>query len=163
MLGSIKLMNAIIVVVSAAEPIEKKPQLIQHLAAVKLSGIKNVLVCLNKLDLIDKETATKRYQDLVSLLNRFDIVPKKIIPTSFNKGIGISWLLEEIMEHFILDEKEERLTVISISEWNELSDWDKWFRSELRNNIHLKYKKIIEDEQFSLLKKKVVNEDVFLL
>tara|TARA_B100000161_G_C33514951_1_gene398250 strand:+ start:727 stop:1080 length:354 start_codon:yes stop_codon:yes gene_type:complete len=63
----------------------------------------------------------------------------------------------------IIFEKAERLTIISISEWNELSDWDKWFRSELRNNIHLKYKKIIEDEQFSLLKKKVVNEDVFLL
>ena len=32
-------MNAVIVVVSAAEPIEKKPQLIQHLAAIKISGL----------------------------------------------------------------------------------------------------------------------------
>ena len=107
MLGSIKLMNAIIVVVSAAESIEKKPQLIQHLAAVKLSGIKNVLVCLNKLDLINIETARSRYKELISILRRFEIEPKKIIPTSFNKGIGVNWLLEEIMENFKTDEDDK--------------------------------------------------------
>ena len=46
MLGSIKLMNGAIVVVSAADPIDKKPQLIQHLAAIKLAGLKNIIVCL---------------------------------------------------------------------------------------------------------------------
>ena len=135
MLGSIKLMDAIIVVVSAAEPIEKKPQLIQHLAAVKLSGIKNVLVCLNKLDLIDMETANTRCNELNSLLKKFKIVPKNkfIIPTSFNQNIGIDWLLEEIMEHFILDEETNKdvpacfLATRSFdinktgSDWNEIS------------------------------------------
>lgn len=106
MLGSIKLMNAVIVVVSAAEPIDKKPQLIQHLAAVKLSGIKNIIVCMNKLDLIDKKTATKRYSELDILLKRFDIVPKSIIPTSFSKEIGADWLLEEIMTHFITEDDD---------------------------------------------------------
>ena len=99
-------MNAVIVVVSAAEPIDKKPQLIQHLAAVKLSGIKNIIVCMNKLDLIDKKTATKRYSELDILLKRFDIVPKSIIPTSFSKEIGADWLLEEIMTHFITEDDD---------------------------------------------------------
>jgi len=108
MLGSIKLMNAVIVVVSASEPIDKKPQLIQHLAAIKLAGIKNVLVCLNKIDLVSKEVSLERYQELINLLNKFEICPKKIIPTSFNKEIGTQWLLEEIMEHFVVpDDSDE--------------------------------------------------------
>ncbi len=100
MLGSIRLMNAVIVIVSAADPIEKKPQLIQHLAAIKLSGIKKVIVCLNKLDLVSKECAEKRYQELKRTLDRFEIVPLNIIPTSFNKSIGVTWLLQEILTHF---------------------------------------------------------------
>ena len=64
MLGSIKLMNAVIVVVSAAEPIDKKPQLIQHLAAIKISNLKNIIVCLNKLDLVTKEVAETRFKEL---------------------------------------------------------------------------------------------------
>lgn len=107
MLGSIKLMNAVIVIVSASEPIDKKPQLIQHLAAIKLAGIENVLVCLNKLDLVSKEVALERYQELTKLLDKFEIFPKKIIPTSFNKEIGTQWLLEEIMEHFVVPEESD--------------------------------------------------------
>ena len=106
MLGSIKLMNAVIVVVSAADPIDKKPQLIQHLAAVKLSGIKNIIVCLNKLDLVSKEIANERYQDLLKTLKSFEITPKVIIPTSFNKRLGVDWLLEEILTHFKVDDDD---------------------------------------------------------
>jgi len=106
MLGSIKLMNAVIVVVAAAEPINMKPQLIQHLAAIKLAGIKNVIVCLNKLDLIEKDLATTRYKELQLMLQKYDITPKCIIPTSFSKGIGVDWLLKEILEHFIVSEDE---------------------------------------------------------
>ena len=107
MLGSIKLMNGAIVVVSAADPIDKKPQLIQHLAAIKLAGLKNIIVCLNKLDLVSKDIAMERYQELQSTLRKFNIEPRNIIPTSFNKNIGVSWLLEEIMEAFKPEEEVE--------------------------------------------------------
>jgi len=107
MLGSIKLMDAVIVVVSAADPIAKKPQLIQHLAAIKLSGIDNIIVCLNKLDLVTKEVAIERYQELQKLLDTYNIVPKSIIPTSFNKNIGVSWLLKEILTHFMPPKETE--------------------------------------------------------
>tara|TARA_Y100000991_G_C21975049_1_gene351757 strand:- start:4696 stop:5949 length:1254 start_codon:yes stop_codon:yes gene_type:complete len=103
MLGSIRLMDAVIVIVSAADPIEKKPQLIQHLAAIKLSGIKKILVCLNKLDLVTKDVAKERYEELQKVLSSFKIKPIEIIPTCFNKKIGVSWLLQEILDNFIPD------------------------------------------------------------
>ena len=130
MLGSIRLMDAVIVIVSAADPIEKKPQLIQHLAAIKLSGIKKILVCLNKLDLVTKDVANERYEELQKVLSKFDIKPIKIIPTSFNKKIGVSWLLQEILDNFIpnnnVDEVSRFMATRSFdinkpgSNWNDL-------------------------------------------
>jgi translation initiation factor 2 subunit 3 len=99
MLSCIKLMDGIILVVSAAEPIEKKPQLLQHIMAIKISGIKNIIVLFNKLDLIKKSVALERYKKLVDLLNKFEIEPKIIIPVCMNYGIGVDILLSSIMKY----------------------------------------------------------------
>ena len=107
MLGSIRLMKGVIVIVSASEEISKKPQLIQHLAAIKLAGIKKVIVCLNKLDLIDKSLAISRHKDLIEMLKKFEIEPCSIIPTSFNKNVGIDWLLNDIIKYFQLNDETD--------------------------------------------------------
>ncbi len=100
MLSSIRLMNGVIFVVGANESVYKKPQLIQHIAAVKIAGIKKIIICLNKIDLVDIETVRERYNELCIVLRKYDIKPQAIIPTSFNKKIGLNWLLDAIMEHF---------------------------------------------------------------
>jgi translation initiation factor 2 subunit 3 len=97
MMSCIKLMDGIILVVSGAEPIKSKPQLIQHIMAIKISGIKNIIILLNKLDLIKKTVALDRYNELVELLKKYDIQPKIIIPVSMNHGIGTQLLLKNIM------------------------------------------------------------------
>ncbi len=98
MLSCIKLMDGIILVVSAAESLEKKPQLLQHIMAIKISGIKNVIVLLNKLDLVKKSVALERYNQLCDLLNKYEIKPKIIIPVCMNYGIGVDVLLSSIMK-----------------------------------------------------------------
>jgi len=100
MLSNIDLMQGAIVIVSAAEPINKKPQLIQHLMAVKIAGFENLIICMNKLDLISKEMALERKKELDLLLKKLKIVPKEIIPVCMNKKLGINYLLDSIMRHF---------------------------------------------------------------
>jgi translation initiation factor 2 subunit 3 len=97
MMSCIKLMDGIILVVSAAEHIDKKPQLIQHMMAIKMSGIKNVIVLLNKLDLVKKSVAIERYKKLCEELKKHGIEPKIIIPVSMNHKIGVQNLLKSIM------------------------------------------------------------------
>jgi translation initiation factor 2 subunit 3 len=99
MMSCIKLMDGIILVVSAAEPLDSKPQLIQHIMAIKMSGLKNIIVLLNKLDLVKKPVAQKRFSELVELLKKYDIEPKVIIPVCMNHGIGVDLLLENIMKY----------------------------------------------------------------
>ncbi len=98
MMSCIRLMDGIILVVSAAEPIEKKPQLIQHIMAIKMSGIKNVIVLLNKLDLVKKTVAKERYKQLVEVLNKYEVEPNIIIPVCMNHNIGVDILLKNIMK-----------------------------------------------------------------
>ena len=98
MISCIKLMDGIILVVSAAEDISKKPQLIHHMMAIKISGIKNVIVLFNKLDLVKKTVAIERYKKLCEELKKYDIEPKIIIPVSMNHKIGVNNLLKNIMK-----------------------------------------------------------------
>jgi len=100
MMGSVSLMKGAIVVVSAAEPIKNKPQLIQHLATAKIAGLEKIIVLFNKLDLVSKKIALERKEELDELLSNLEIRPAYIIPTAMNKKIGLQNVIKAIMEVF---------------------------------------------------------------
>ena len=102
MLGSIKLMDGVIIIVSANEKISSKKSLIQHLRAVKLSKISKIIICLNKIDLIDDIKLVKqRYKELTNILKAMEIeISYPIIPTSLAKNIGTELLVHGIQEVF---------------------------------------------------------------
>jgi translation initiation factor 2 subunit 3 len=104
MMGSVSLMKGGIIIVSASESLDKKPQLIQHLLAAKLANITKLIICFNKLDLVSKELAIQRKYDLDELLIKLDIKPYIIIPTAFNKSLGINNILKSIMHLFPINE-----------------------------------------------------------
>ena len=100
MMGSVSLMKGAIVVISAAEPILKKPQLIQHLIAAKKANIDKIIICFNKLDLITKEIALERKDELDKLLNTLGINATIIIPTALNQRLGVDNVLQSILDIF---------------------------------------------------------------
>lgn len=101
MMSSVSLMKGAIVVISAAESISNNPQLVQHLTAAKISGLdKRLIVIFNKLDLITREKAIERKEELDELLTKLNIKPHYIIPTALNKKIGLSNVVKAIMEVF---------------------------------------------------------------
>lgn len=110
MLSSISLMDGAIVVIAVDQPLSKKPQLIQHLSAAKLGKLDKIIICMNKIDLIDKFTFYERKEELDELLLKYDIKPYVIIPTCFNKKIGINYLLQAITELFNPEYYLERTT-----------------------------------------------------
>ena len=134
MMSCIRLMDGIILVVSAAEDINKKPQLIQHIMAIKMSGIKNVIVLLNKLDLVKKSVAIDRYNKLCTVLKKYDIEPKVIIPVSMNHKIGVDNVLKSIMKYMgpdYVQERNKQKSLFMIS------------RSFDINHVNIKYDEIV--------------------
>lgn len=101
MLSSIALMDGVIIVVAVNDkaPFEK-PQLIQHLAAIKLGEIKKIIICLNKIDLVSINLLNERKNELDEMLKEYDIHPYAIIPTCFNKRIGMKYVISAITELF---------------------------------------------------------------
>jgi small GTP-binding protein len=100
LLSSISLMDGVIIVIAVNQSIDKKRQLIEQLKAIKLCNFDKIIICLNKIDLISKSTLLLRKKELDDILLKFDIKPFSIIPTCFNKKIGLDNLLISIMNLF---------------------------------------------------------------
>jgi translation initiation factor 2 subunit 3 len=109
MLSSISLMDGAIIVIAVDQPMAMKPQLIQHLAAAKLAKLTKIIVCMNKIDLVSIDTLREYKKELDNLLAKYSIVPYAIIPTCFNKRIGLSHLLNAIMKLFNPTDYLERI------------------------------------------------------
>jgi translation initiation factor 2 subunit 3 len=109
MLSAIKLMDGAIIIVAVDQPLIRKPQLIQHLAAAKLGKLNKIIICMNKIDLVPKEILFEIKQELDEMLEKYDIKPFAIIPTCFNKKIGLKNLLKAIMILFNPNEYIERI------------------------------------------------------
>jgi len=105
MLGNINLMNGIIVVISVDTKLNKKPQLKEHLLAAKLANIDNIIILLNKLDLVKKEKVISFKEDLDNFLKKLDIKPKNIIPVCLSRDLGIDFILENIIKYFKPNDK----------------------------------------------------------
>jgi len=105
-MSSISLMKGAIVIVSVENSLKEKPQLKQHLLTAKLAGITKLIICLNKCDLQDKTIVMERYNELNKILKELDIIPLKIIPTSFTNNCGKDELIDSIDQYFNNDENE---------------------------------------------------------
>jgi translation initiation factor 2 subunit 3 len=92
------LMDGAILVIAANEPCPQ-PQTREHLKALELVGIKNVIIVQNKIDLVSEEQAIKNYEQIKDFIkDSFSNVP--IIPVSAQQKINIHAVLEAI-EKFI--------------------------------------------------------------
>lgn len=100
MLSSIALMDGVIIVISVDKAPQEKPQLLQHLAAVVLGKFDKIIICLNKIDLVTKDVVIQRKEELDIMLEQYGICPYAVIPTCFNKKIGMNYLTKAIMELF---------------------------------------------------------------
>jgi len=106
MMSSISLMKGAIVIISVVEPLKQKPQLLQHLISAKMANLDKLIICMNKCDLVSINIVKERKQELDELLNKLDIKPLIIIPTSFTHKLGINYLINAINKYFSINENE---------------------------------------------------------
>lgn len=132
MLASISIMDGAIVVIAVDQPLSNKPQLLQHLEAAMVGKIKNIIICLNKIDLVTRTVLMSRKNELDLLLEKYELKPFAIIPTSFNKNVGVNYLIDAIIKLFNPEQYIERSNsdvLFRISRTFDINkpgtDWDK--------------------------------------
>jgi len=81
MLAGATLMDAALLVVAANEPCPQ-PQTREHLMALEIIGVKQLIVVQNKLDVVDKEQAKKNYREIREFLSKTSYADAPVIPVS---------------------------------------------------------------------------------
>jgi len=98
MLSSATLLNGALLVVAANEPCPQ-PRTVEHVIALKMHGIKHLVVAQNKIDLVTKEEAKKNYESLRKFLDDEGYNDSPIIPTSAHFDANIDALIYALVNY----------------------------------------------------------------
>ena len=90
------LFNAAILIIAANEKCPQ-PQTKEHLRALEIGEIKNIVIVQNKIDLVSKEEAEKNYNEIKEFVKGTIAENAPIIPISAQQRVGIEFLLEELL------------------------------------------------------------------
>ena len=105
MLSGAAIMNGALLLVAANEPCPQ-PQTKEHLIALEIVGIKNIIIVQNKIDLVTKEEAIKNYNEIKVFTKGTIAENATIIPISAIHNINIGNLIEAI-EAYIPTPKQD--------------------------------------------------------
>ncbi|MFH1682976.1 MAG: translation initiation factor IF-2 subunit gamma [Candidatus Woesearchaeota archaeon] len=97
MLSGAAIVDGALLLVAANEKCPQ-PQTREHLMALQIAGIKNILIIQNKVDLTSKEEALDNHQQIKAFLKGTDYEDAQIIPISARANVNIDVLLEAIQE-----------------------------------------------------------------
>ncbi len=99
MLCGANIIDGALLLVSATESCPQ-PQTREHLKALEIVGIDNIIVIQNKIDLIPEEQAKKNYKEIKEFLKGTKFENAPIIPMSALHSINLDVLIQTIQENF---------------------------------------------------------------
>jgi len=95
MLSGAALMDGAVLVVSATEDVPQ-PQTEEHLMALDIIGIENVVIAQNKIDLVDADRARDNYDQISEFVEGTVAEDAPIIPISAEQSVNLDLLIEAI-------------------------------------------------------------------
>jgi len=98
MLSGAAIMDGAVLVIAANEPCPQ-PQTREHLTALDIAGIKNIVVIQNKIDLVSEKNAIKNHEQILKFVKGTCAEGVPIIPVSAHHDINIDVLIKAMEEH----------------------------------------------------------------
>ncbi len=97
MLSGAAIMDGAVLVVSASEPVPQA-QTEEHLMALDIIGIDNIVIAQNKIDLVDRERARENYEGIEEFVEGTVAEGAPIVPVSAQQEVNMDLLIEAIEE-----------------------------------------------------------------
>ncbi len=97
MLSGATIMDGALLLIAANEECPQ-PQTREHLMALQIIGIKNIVIAQNKIDLVDEKAALKNYNEIKEFVKGTIYENSPVIPLSAQHKAGISNLIRAIEE-----------------------------------------------------------------
>ena len=105
MLSGATIMDGALLLIAANEPCPQ-PQTKEHLMALKITGVKNLVVVQNKIDVVSEERALRNYKEIKDFLKGTDYAEAPVIPISAQHGVNIDVLIRAIEETIPTPERD---------------------------------------------------------
>jgi translation initiation factor 2 subunit 3 len=111
MLSGAAIMDAAILLVAANEECPQ-PQTEEHLMALDIVGIKNIVIVQNKIDLVSAEDAKKNYEAIKKFVKGTVAENAPIIPVSAQHNVNVGAVIEAIETNFKTPKRDKTKTPI---------------------------------------------------
>jgi translation initiation factor 2 subunit 3 len=98
MLSGAAIMDGAVLVIAANEQCPQ-PQTREHLTALDIAGIKNIVIVQNKIDLVTEQNAVKNYEQILKFVKGTVAENAPIIPVSAHQDINIDVVINAIQDH----------------------------------------------------------------
>ncbi|HLC37616.1 MAG TPA: translation initiation factor IF-2 subunit gamma, partial [Candidatus Nanoarchaeia archaeon] len=105
MLSGAAVMDGVLLLIAANEECPQ-PQTKEHLMALEMIGIKNIIIVQNKIDLVSKEQALENYRQIKEFVKGTIAENAMIIPLSAQHNVNINLLIEAIEKNFKTPERD---------------------------------------------------------
>ncbi len=99
MLSGAAIIDAALLMVAANEECPQ-PQTKEHVMALEMIGIKNIIIVQNKIDLVTEKQALANYKQIKDFVKGTIAESAPIIPISAQQNVNVDALIETIVENF---------------------------------------------------------------
>ncbi|KAB1193121.1 translation initiation factor IF-2 subunit gamma [Haloferax sp. MBLA0076] len=106
MLSGAAIMDGAVLLVSATEEVPQA-QTAEHLMALDIIGIENIVIAQNKVDLVDRERAIENYEQIQEFVKGTVAEDAPIVPISAQQEVNLDVLIEAIENEIPTPERDE--------------------------------------------------------
>ncbi len=107
MLSGAAIMDGALMLISANEKCPQ-PQTKEHLVALQISNIKQVVIVQNKIDLVSKEEALENYKQIKEFLKGTPYENAPIVPASAKLGVNMDLIIKALVETIPIPKRNEK-------------------------------------------------------
>ncbi|MFQ3284958.1 translation initiation factor IF-2 subunit gamma [Natronomonas sp.] len=97
MLSGAAIMDGAVLVIAANEPVPRA-QTEEHLMALDIIGIENIVIAQNKIDLVDREQAVENYEQIAEFVDGTVAESAPIVPISAQRDVNVDLLMQTVEE-----------------------------------------------------------------
>ena len=109
MLSGAAIMDGAVLVVSATEDVPQA-QTEEHLMALDIIGIDNIVVAQNKIDLVDRDRAVDHYEQIQEFIEGTVAEGSPIVPVSAQQNVNMDLLIQAIEEEIPTPDRDPDLS-----------------------------------------------------
>ena len=113
MLSGATLIDGAVMVIAANQKCPQ-PQTQEHIEALRIMGVKNIVVAQTKIDVVGKERAKESHNEITEFLSKNGYENVNVIPVFAAQNINITQLVQEVAKFDVMQGKSDKTEMVVV-------------------------------------------------